>query len=116
MKIIKIAQKIELWLDDERDPKNTQIQKDFSAKGSEIWVKNVPEAIQYLSKGNVSSISFDNDLGVELEGYDLAKYIEEMAYYNKIPKLTWKIHSKNPTAALRIQQAMINADRYWNKS
>ena len=105
---------IELWLDDERDPKNPQIQRDFGAKGTELWVKTVPEAIKHLSIDNVTFISFDNDLGTDLEGRDLAKWIEEKAYYKELPKLGWNVHSKNPVAAVEIQKAMSNADNYWN--
>jgi hypothetical protein len=110
----KAQQNIELWLDDERDPKDSKIQKQFGANGTEIWVKSVPEAIKYLSYGNVSYISFDNDLGTVEEGYDLATWIERKAYNKEIPKLSWNIHSQNPSASLRIEQAMKNADKYWD--
>jgi len=106
---------ISLWLDDERDPKSPIIQKDFRSTGNEVWVKDVPEAINYLESNNVESISFDNDLAQPLEGYDLARWIEEKAYFNEIPRLKWVVHSRNPTAATRIEQAMRNADKYWGK-
>ena len=110
----KMSQKtIDLWLDDERDPQNIVIQEAFGSSGNEIWVKTVEEAKKYILGQNVGSISFDNDLGVEEEGYDLAKWIEEMAYYHKIPEIKWKIHSRNPIAAQRIKNCMENADKYW---
>lgn len=113
----KKAQKtIDLWLDDERDPTNPKIQQQFGAKDNEIWVKTVPEAIKYISQGNVASIAFDNDLGTKEEGYDLAKWIEGKAYNKEISRLRWSIHSQNKPAALRIEKAMENADKYWDKN
>jgi len=60
----KLAQaEISLWLDDERDPTNPDIQNGFGSLGNEIWVKTAPEAIDILSGGNVTSVSLDHDLG-----------------------------------------------------
>lgn len=114
MKIFKISSEINLWLDDERDPKNPDTQRLFGANGSDIWVKTIEEAISYLEKGVVSSISFDNDLGEgKREGRHLAAWIEERAYFRTIQPLKWKIHSQNPNGRKEIMQAMENADRYW---
>lgn len=108
--------KIWLWLDDQRDPSDPFIQKSFGAQGSEIWVTTVEEAQIYIKNGNVIGISFDNDLGQgKKEGYDLAKWIEEKAYFKKIPRLQWKIHSQNPKQRDRIRQAMENADGFWDE-
>lgn len=113
-KALKMEQPIELWLDDNRDPKDPVTQKLFGSKGTEVWVKTVSEAKQHLLESNVISISFDNDLGQTEEGYDLAKWIEERAYHKELPGLNWNIHSKNISASPRIEQAMRNADKYWN--
>lgn len=114
MKIYKLSSNINLWLDDERDPSNPDTQKLFGSNGSEIWVKTVEEAIPFLEKGLVASISFDNDLGEgKREGKHLAAWIEEQAYLKKIPRLKWKIHSKNPNGKYAIMMAMLNADRFW---
>ena len=108
--------KISLWLDDERNPKEKFIQQNFGAIGNEIWVKSVEEAKQYLSKQNVVSISFDNDLGENMPvGYDLAKWIEEMAFNKELPQLSWKIHSANPQGQKYIRLAMQNADKFWER-
>jgi len=108
---------IRLWLDDERDPKDPTIQKEFGAQGDEVWVKTVEEAISYLQNINVSHISFDNDLGEgNKEGHELATWIEEQAYNNKIPPLTWSIHSKNPPASEKIRAAMTKANEFWSKT
>jgi len=107
---------IHLWLDDERDPKDPKIQKDFGAKGDELWVKTVEEAIPHIESGGVTSISFDNDLGEGLkEGRHLAEWIESMAYHKKIPQMQWTVHSKNYPASMSIIMAMKNVDKYWNE-
>jgi len=110
----KSQKQIRLWLDDERDPKDPQIQKDFGAKGDELWVKTVEESIEQIKSGNVVYLSFDNDLGEGLkEGRHLAQWIEEMAYHKKIPIIQWTVHSKNYPASINIIMAMKNADKYW---
>lgn len=105
---------MKLWLDDERDPRNAKIQFDFGAVGDETWVKTVDEAIRHLRTGMVTSISLDHDLGTTQTGYDLAKWIEEEAFYKRLPKLEWCVHSMNSVGAKNIQRAMINAERYWS--
>lgn len=108
---------IRLWLDDEKDPKDPTVQKEFGAQGDEVWVKTVEEAISYLQNKNVGYISFDNDLGEEKkEGYELAKWIEEQSYNNKIPPLTWSIHSQNLPANEKIKSAMNKANEFWSKT
>jgi len=42
---------LRVWLDDERDPTDPQVQRDFGAHGDEIWVKTAPEAIKMLEQG-----------------------------------------------------------------
>ena len=115
MKIYKLSntQSIHLWLDDNRDPSDPIYQQKFGAHGNEIWAKTVPEAITILEQGNVISISFDNDLGEKLEGYDLAKWIEEKAHDNQIKPLQWKIHSANPEGKRYIEVAMNQAEKFW---
>jgi hypothetical protein len=119
MKIIflkKSISSVKLWLDDERDPTNIFIKENFGSSGDEVWVKTVEEAKDIISKGNVSSISFDNDLGEgNTEGRELAKWIEEEAYFKRIPKLQWRVHSMNNVAGPEILRAMNNADRFWNE-
>ncbi len=111
---VRIASGISLWLDDERDPRDSFIQERFGAKGNEMWVKTVEEAINILKNQNVESISFDNDLGEgKLEGYNLAKWIEEEAFNKRINRLNWRIHSANPQGKKHIEMAMISAERFW---
>ena len=113
MKLFKLANSIRLWLDDNRDPKNHIIQQEFGAKGDEVWVKTVAEAKTYVQQGNVSFISFDNDLGPGESGSDLATWIEEQAYHKTIPRIEWTVHSRNPIESRNIYMALRNADKFW---
>ena len=114
---MRLASGIRLWLDDERDPKIPEIQQKFGAKGDEIWVKTVEEAMRHIQSGNVEYISLDNDLGEGLkEGKDLANWIEKEAYFKRLPRMSWAVHSQNPPAHKEILRAMQNADRFWQEN
>lgn len=126
-----------IWLDDERDPTDPTIQQEYGAVGDELWVKSPEEAVTLLQRGGVTSISLDNDLGdypfervldypngITLqnhpgagmrEGYQLADWIEEQAYFGRLPRLEVKAHSANPVAAARMRVAIANAERYWDR-
>jgi len=105
---------IRLWLDDERNPKDPFIQKNFGSNGDEIWVKTIHEAKSHLSQNKVSSISLDHDLGKNTpNGYQLAKYIEEQAFHGKINPISWRVHSQNPAGANNIRRALQNAEKFW---
>lgn len=107
---------IHLWLDDERDPAVALIQQQFGARGNELWVKTVAEALSYIEQGNVASISFDHDLGEgQPTGYELAKIVEERAFKGEIKPLRWKVHSANPQGANNIAAAMTSAERFWHR-
>lgn len=107
---------VKLWLDDERDPKVPAIQNLFGAEGNEIWAKTAHVAINYLQQGNVVSISLDHDLGPPIAGtgMDVAKWIEEQAYYGTLPRLSWSVHSLNPIGKNNITLAMRKADEFWS--
>lgn len=116
IKNMKMSSNIYLWLDDERDPKDPFIQKNFGAKGNEIWVNTVEEALPYINQGNVAFISFDHDLGENIQnGHDLAKYIEEKTFNNEIGPIEWRVHSQNPSGATNIRNTMQSADRFWQR-
>ena len=51
--------KIKLFLDDDRH----STERRRLAEGYDVWVDRAQDAIAYLSKGNVSHISLDHDLG-----------------------------------------------------
>lgn len=89
--------------------------------GFDTRVYTYAQAIEVLRTGNVTHISLDHDLDAEGElelahvgtGYDVACWIEESAYGQTLPQLTWEVHSMNKPGALRIRSAMESADRYW---
>jgi len=107
---------MKLWLDDIRP-----MPDDF-----DIWCTSASSAIECITmfsitdekKRYITEISFDHDLGLEMNGtgYDVAEWIEEAAYYNMIPRIKWNIHSANPVGRINIETAMVNADKYWRKN
>lgn len=104
-----------VWLDDERDPTNPEIQARFGAHGDEVWVTTVEAAILTLEVGNVESISLDNDLGEGCaEGHKVAEWIEEQAFHGRIPPLDVFVHSANPVRAQDMRAAIVNARRFWH--
>lgn len=89
-----------LFLDDERFPANKD--KDF------IIARSFEEAVELIElQGCPIFISFDHDLGLEKDGYDLAKYIVEKDLDNQlsfIPKeFGFYVHSQNSVGAKNIQ-------------
>jgi hypothetical protein len=93
-----------VWLDDERP-----MPSDY-----DVHVRTAEEAIALLKTGDVTTISLDNDLGDEAgEGRDVARWIEEAAYNNAIPRLRMKVHTQNAVARVAICRALQNAFRYW---
>lgn len=116
---------IRLWLDDVRQ----------MPTGYTHWAKTASEAINLIKAADVEHISFDHDLGGDtdnpipplakpptpkseagadgLTGYDVAKFIEEGAHNGTLPKMTWDIHSANPSGTKMIKLAMESADRFW---
>ena len=106
---------MKLWLDDERDPSTEHSKMQFGSNGDEIWVKDIKSTIEYLQTGKVTEISLDHDLGREETGMAVAKWIEEQAYLENLPKLRWNIHSMNVIGRKNMTMALMNADKYWNK-
>lgn len=105
-----------IWLDDERDPRNPQIQSEFGAEGNEIWVKTASVAINYLKRGDIESISLDHDLGPPSAGtgLDVANWIEEQAFHEALSRIEWSVHSRNPVGNKNITRALIKADEFWS--
>jgi len=100
---------IKVWLDDKR-PKPSNY---------DLHVYTAQAAIAALETGTVETISLDHDLGPEDQtgnGYTVAKWIEEAAYLNKIPKLVWYIHSQNSVGRASMKSALENADKYWRQN
>jgi hypothetical protein len=103
-----------VFLDDELEA----LERKKLARGFDTWVTTAAEAIELISTGKVSEVSLDHDLGPEEagSGYDVAKFIEEKAFLNEIPRLRWRVHSANPVGRKRMTAALTNADRYWDQS
>ncbi|CCB89098.1 cyclic-phosphate processing receiver domain-containing protein [Simkania negevensis] len=103
-----------VFLDDELEA----LERKKLARGFDTWVTTAAEAIELISTGKVSEVSLDHDLGPEEvgSGYDVAKFIEEKAFLNEIPRLKWHVHSANPVGRKRMTAALTNADRFWDQS
>ena len=113
---------MQLFLDDERDP-NTPFWREelYLLPGEWHWVKTVKEAIECLKTGNVKTVSLDHDLGqygtqdgIHTSGYDVAKWIEEHAYYKTLARIDWHVHTANPVGFQKIATALMNASKYWD--
>lgn len=103
-----------LWLDDERNPKDKYIQSEFGADDSYFWVKTARDAINILKNGNVKNISLDHDLGTNAgDGLEVAKWIEEQAFLGNIERINWSIHSMNPIGRKNMERALEKADEFW---
>ena len=59
-----------------------------------------------------TQFSVDHDLGTDLDGHDVATFIEQMVYEKKIPMPKWNIHSANPVGEAEIAAAMKSAERF----
>lgn len=92
-----------LWLDDVRP----------MPASYDAWVKTYDEAVSHLKTGKVRRISFDNDLGSGRTGYDVAKFIAEMAIKGKIPPIGWTVHSASHVGRTNIIETMKQADVFW---
>ena len=95
---------MKIWLDDERP-----MQEPY-----DIHAKTAEEAIAFLGTGQVTHISLDHDLGQELTGYDVAKWIEEQAFHGNLAPLHLAVHTANPAGRKNILMALQNAERHWS--
>jgi len=87
---------MKVWLDDER----------LEPPG---WKRaySYMDAISFLVDGNVTEISLDHDLGgfSGKTGYDVAKWIAEMAYEGKETPIVY-VHTQNPVGRDNIVQLL----------
>ncbi len=91
-----------LFLDDERDP----------PRDGKTWIiarsANAAQAI-VIARGFPQHISFDNDLGSEVEGRHFALWLidQELEGKGKFPiDFTFYVHSQNPVAAKAINDLL----------
>lgn len=106
---MKTLVKWNLFLDDERIPEDVK----WIEYPDIQWTvcRTFDEAKYYVEKYGIPSIvSFDNDLGGKLEGYDFAKWMVEYDIENRQiePSFTFYVHSMNPVAASNIMCYMRN--------
>ena len=95
-----------IWLDDERP----------MPEGYDIHCKTGFNAIITIAANDykIDFISFDHDLGDGCTGYDVAQYIERLAYRGTIGRVGWEVHSANPVGRKNITAAMNNAEKFWS--
>lgn len=131
-----------LWLDDCRDPKNSEFLDKFCPEYKNnmkevIWVKSFNEFEKWiLFNGLPAKISFDHDLAdehyapeerykdypkwvtkqkfEEKSGMDCAKWLVDycLDYDKELPK--WTCHSANPSGAENISKLLINFTKHQN--
>lgn len=116
---------MKIWIDDIRYPPTyypwmSKYLPRFISRWltSWVWVKNSIDAwvlIHHavLAGDPIKDISFDHDLGGDDTTVEIADFIEELAYYNKVPRIEWHIHSANPVGRRRLKAALDQADAYW---
>lgn len=111
--------KILLWLDDVRNPFNSdwllQYAPDFYyGEGRVVWIKNYTEFVKWITQyGLPTNICFDHDLSDinpvegsslviasgwndEKTGYDCAKWLVDYCMDNDMDLPDWNIQSANP--------------------
>lgn len=81
-----------------------------------ILCKTADEAIALIDafKNNITHISFDHDLGIGLDGNDVAMHIETLCHKGKMKCPKWQIHSSNPVGRKEISATMKSAERFSN--
>jgi hypothetical protein len=126
-----------LWLDDYRDPKDTETDwMLFSCLGRDVeihWVKNYEEFVNYIEQNGLpDGINFDHDLEDshytpekywdnyeeskkfqedqkhEKTGYHCAKWLIDYCIDNKKELPTWSSHSANPVGRDNINNILFN--------
>lgn len=88
-----------LFIDDIRNP-NSYIKS--REKDLIVVARTYDAAIQALNNLQLNYIFFDNDLGEDKEGYDIAKYIVK----NHIQIDGFHIHSMNPVGVKNIRELL----------
>lgn len=97
-----------VWLDDKRP----------TPPEYNITVRSSRDAIAFLNTKLVTKISLDHDLGsltIFGDGYMVATWIEESAYYGYIPRVDISIHTDNAARRPQMKMAIDNADKYWRR-
>jgi hypothetical protein len=95
---------MKLWIDDERP-----------APEGWLWVKTSFDAIEALLHNDIEEISFDHDLGGHDTTMRVVEFIEERAYFKKMTRIKWNVHSANPAGRKNLEAALNSADRIWTR-
>jgi hypothetical protein len=101
-KTIKQSLTMRIWLDDERPPPNDNWQICWN-------FYSVQQIVQRFAFPN--HISFDHDLGEELTGHDVAKWLiqRDILWHSMPDDFSYTVHSQNPVGAANIKGVL---DRY----
>lgn len=99
--------KLNLWVDDLRP----------MPQGYDLHAKTASEAIEYLERGDIGLVSLDHDLGPEEAGtgYDVAKWMEEEAYFGRLAPLCIAVHSANPVGVRNIDACVAQVRSLWER-
>lgn len=113
-----------IYLDDIREPPLFDRDINSSTYNEHMnWrvFRTASECIEFINENlnSITLISFDHDLGNDENGtgYDVAKYLEKLAFEGKIEKeFDYRIHSANPIGAKNIDDCMKNTIKYIKKN
>jgi hypothetical protein len=97
-----------IYLDDIRKPIDNKF----------ILLKSYNEFISFFNENylKIDYISFDNDLGDDLEGYDILKYIIDFALDNDFELPQINVHSNNIVAIKNIESMVNNYYKFINSN
>lgn len=122
-----------LWLDDDTEYRNPESlcpnfgmmytwKECFFSKDVQelpiLWAHNYKEFVLIIIEKHVTTgympveISFDNDLGEKLEGYDCAKWLVDYCMVNGLTLPNYTVHSANPVARENIISYLENFKKY----
>ena len=108
-----MSEKIKVFLDDDFEAKK----RIELSQGYDKWVSTPEEVIELLRQGIVSHISLDHDLGLEPDpprnGRMVTKWIEEEAFYGRIRRVEWRLHTANSIGYKQMSSDMENAEKFW---
>lgn len=107
-----------LWLDDIRNPKTADWLIQYAPEYAYddvnvVWVKDPIEFREWIEKNGVPhTVAFDHDLGVEVSGFDCAKWLVNYCMDNKVDLPKWTVQSANPVGRNNINGIMNNFRKY----
>jgi hypothetical protein len=107
---------VSVWLDAERDPTSPIMMERYPILKTRQWkwIKQTVQVKPLIKKGLVDFLSMDSTLGRgKEESFELADWIEEMAYKGKITRFEWNVHASNGDAAKRLKVSLEGAERWW---